>query len=169
MFRLTFHSDAIFYIKMMCDFYCFSFAHLAVNNKFCLRCKNCKTNIHHSCQSYVEFQKCFGKIVSFIHHKKFYILHWYQRICSQIDRQSIKSVQTQIIVFYNSKAINSYEYFIFYFCVSSHLDLEELTAPLCMAVTNPIQVSPEKLAQNRHDYHNHYFEKKKVTCVGKLL
>ncbi|KAI1892425.1 hypothetical protein AGOR_G00133220 [Albula goreensis] len=32
------------------------------NNKFCLRCKNCKTNIHHSCQSYVEFQKCFGKI-----------------------------------------------------------------------------------------------------------
>uniref|UniRef100_A0A8C6SE24 SH3 and cysteine rich domain 3 n=1 Tax=Neogobius melanostomus TaxID=47308 RepID=A0A8C6SE24_9GOBI len=34
----------------------------AVNNKFALRCKNCKTNIHHSCQSYVEFQKCFGKI-----------------------------------------------------------------------------------------------------------
>ncbi|KAG5838976.1 SH3 and cysteine-rich domain-containing protein 3 isoform X1 [Anguilla anguilla] len=32
------------------------------NNKFCLRCKNCKTNIHHKCQSYVEFQKCFGKI-----------------------------------------------------------------------------------------------------------
>ncbi|XP_063063974.1 SH3 and cysteine-rich domain-containing protein 3-like isoform X2 [Engraulis encrasicolus] len=32
------------------------------NNKFCIRCKNCKTCIHHSCQSYVEFQKCFGKI-----------------------------------------------------------------------------------------------------------
>ncbi|KAJ8367717.1 hypothetical protein AAFF_G00311150 [Aldrovandia affinis] len=32
------------------------------NKKFCLRCKNCKTNIHHKCQSYVEFQKCFGKI-----------------------------------------------------------------------------------------------------------
>lgn len=37
---------------------------ILVNNKFCLRCKNCKTNIHHSCQSYVEFQRCFGKIVS---------------------------------------------------------------------------------------------------------
>uniref|UniRef100_A0A3B4VB70 SH3 and cysteine rich domain 3 n=1 Tax=Seriola dumerili TaxID=41447 RepID=A0A3B4VB70_SERDU len=35
---------------------------LALNNKFALRCKNCKTNIHHSCQSYVEFQRCFGKI-----------------------------------------------------------------------------------------------------------
>uniref|UniRef100_A0A8C6MIG2 SH3 and cysteine rich domain 3 n=1 Tax=Nothobranchius furzeri TaxID=105023 RepID=A0A8C6MIG2_NOTFU len=35
---------------------------IVLNNKFCLRCKNCKTNIHHSCQSYVEFQKCFGKI-----------------------------------------------------------------------------------------------------------
>uniref|UniRef100_A0A8C7UAI0 SH3 and cysteine rich domain 3 n=1 Tax=Oncorhynchus mykiss TaxID=8022 RepID=A0A8C7UAI0_ONCMY len=29
---------------------------------FALTCKNCKTNIHHSCQSYVEYQKCFGKI-----------------------------------------------------------------------------------------------------------
>uniref|UniRef100_A0A8C4ZIF1 SH3 and cysteine-rich domain-containing protein 3 n=1 Tax=Gadus morhua TaxID=8049 RepID=A0A8C4ZIF1_GADMO len=35
---------------------------IVLNNKFALRCKNCKTNIHHSCQSYVEFQKCFGKI-----------------------------------------------------------------------------------------------------------
>ncbi|MEQ2300723.1 SH3 and cysteine-rich domain-containing protein 3 [Ameca splendens] len=35
---------------------------IVLNNKFCLRCKNCKTNIHHSCQHYVEFQKCFGKI-----------------------------------------------------------------------------------------------------------
>lgn len=35
-----------------------------VNNKFALRCKNCKTSIHHQCQSYVEFQRCFGKIVS---------------------------------------------------------------------------------------------------------
>ncbi|NXY90133.1 STAC3 protein, partial [Alcedo cyanopectus] len=35
-----------------------------VNNKFGLRCKNCKTNIHHHCQSYVEMQRCFGKIVS---------------------------------------------------------------------------------------------------------
>ncbi|KFQ26420.1 SH3 and cysteine-rich domain-containing protein 3, partial [Merops nubicus] len=34
-----------------------------VNNKFGLRCKNCKTNIHHHCQSYVEMQRCFGKIV----------------------------------------------------------------------------------------------------------
>lgn len=50
-------------------FYWFWFAHLPVNNKFCLRCKNCKTNIHHSCQSYVEFQRCFGKIVSFCHNK----------------------------------------------------------------------------------------------------
>ncbi|NXA56800.1 STAC3 protein, partial [Nothocercus julius] len=33
-----------------------------VNNKFGLRCKNCKTNIHHHCQSYVEMQRCFGKI-----------------------------------------------------------------------------------------------------------
>uniref|UniRef100_A0A8B9RG43 SH3 and cysteine rich domain 3 n=1 Tax=Astyanax mexicanus TaxID=7994 RepID=A0A8B9RG43_ASTMX len=33
------------------------------NNKFALRCKNCKTNIHHQCQTYVEFQRCFGKIV----------------------------------------------------------------------------------------------------------
>ncbi|XP_041744987.1 SH3 and cysteine-rich domain-containing protein 3-like [Coregonus clupeaformis] len=31
-------------------------------DKFALRCKNCKTNIHHQCQSYVEFQKCLGKI-----------------------------------------------------------------------------------------------------------
>ncbi|XP_041946045.1 SH3 and cysteine-rich domain-containing protein 3-like isoform X2 [Alosa alosa] len=35
---------------------------IVLNNKFALRCKNCKTNIHHQCQSYVEFQKCFGKI-----------------------------------------------------------------------------------------------------------
>uniref|UniRef100_A0A3B4YQE0 SH3 and cysteine rich domain 3 n=1 Tax=Seriola lalandi dorsalis TaxID=1841481 RepID=A0A3B4YQE0_SERLL len=35
---------------------------IVLNNKFALRCKNCKTNIHHSCQSYVEFQRCFGKI-----------------------------------------------------------------------------------------------------------
>lgn len=35
-----------------------------VNNKFALRCKNCKTSIHHQCQSYVELQRCFGKIVS---------------------------------------------------------------------------------------------------------
>ncbi|KAM4045993.1 SH3 and cysteine-rich domain-containing protein 3 isoform 1-T1 [Anomaloglossus baeobatrachus] len=35
---------------------------IVLNNKFGLRCKNCKTNIHHHCQSYVEFQKCFGKI-----------------------------------------------------------------------------------------------------------
>uniref|UniRef100_A0A3B5L2Z8 SH3 and cysteine rich domain 3 n=1 Tax=Xiphophorus couchianus TaxID=32473 RepID=A0A3B5L2Z8_9TELE len=35
---------------------------IVLNNKFCLRCKNCKTNIHHSCQHYVDFQKCFGKI-----------------------------------------------------------------------------------------------------------
>ncbi|KFP18456.1 SH3 and cysteine-rich domain-containing protein 3, partial [Egretta garzetta] len=34
------------------------------NNKFGLRCKNCKTNIHHHCQTYVEMQRCFGKIVS---------------------------------------------------------------------------------------------------------
>ncbi|XP_042200230.1 SH3 and cysteine-rich domain-containing protein 3 isoform X2 [Callorhinchus milii] len=35
---------------------------IVLNNKFGLRCKNCKTNIHEHCQSYVEFQKCFGKI-----------------------------------------------------------------------------------------------------------
>ncbi|KAL2103911.1 hypothetical protein ACEWY4_000779 [Coilia grayii] len=35
---------------------------IVLNNKFCIRCKNCKTCIHHSCQSYVEYQKCFGKI-----------------------------------------------------------------------------------------------------------
>ncbi|XP_047669829.1 SH3 and cysteine-rich domain-containing protein 3 isoform X2 [Tachysurus fulvidraco] len=35
---------------------------IVLNNKFALRCKNCKTNIHHQCQSYVEFQECFGKI-----------------------------------------------------------------------------------------------------------
>ncbi|XP_034143395.1 SH3 and cysteine-rich domain-containing protein 3 isoform X2 [Esox lucius] len=35
---------------------------IVLNNKFALRCKNCKTNIHHQCRSYVEFQKCFGKI-----------------------------------------------------------------------------------------------------------
>lgn len=35
----------------------------SVNNKFALRCKNCKTSIHHQCQSYVEYQRCFGKIV----------------------------------------------------------------------------------------------------------
>ncbi|NXA60707.1 STAC3 protein, partial [Mohoua ochrocephala] len=37
---------------------------IVLNNKFGLRCKNCKTNIHHHCQSYVEMQRCFGKIVS---------------------------------------------------------------------------------------------------------
>ncbi|XP_075055504.1 SH3 and cysteine-rich domain-containing protein 3 isoform X1 [Mixophyes fleayi] len=35
---------------------------IVLNNKFGLRCRDCKTNIHHHCQSYVEFQKCFGKI-----------------------------------------------------------------------------------------------------------
>ncbi|XP_043939559.1 SH3 and cysteine-rich domain-containing protein 3 isoform X2 [Protopterus annectens] len=35
---------------------------IVLNNKFGLRCKNCKTNIHHHCQSYVEQQRCFGKI-----------------------------------------------------------------------------------------------------------
>uniref|UniRef100_A0A3B5BMG3 SH3 and cysteine rich domain 3 n=1 Tax=Stegastes partitus TaxID=144197 RepID=A0A3B5BMG3_9TELE len=35
---------------------------IVLNNKFALRCKNCKTSIHHQCQSYVEFQRCFGKI-----------------------------------------------------------------------------------------------------------
>ncbi|KAM3622042.1 uncharacterized protein V6R79_019725 [Siganus canaliculatus] len=35
---------------------------IVLNNKFALRCKNCKTSIHHQCQSYVELQKCFGKI-----------------------------------------------------------------------------------------------------------
>ncbi|XP_031459132.1 SH3 and cysteine-rich domain-containing protein 3-like, partial [Phasianus colchicus] len=36
---------------------------IVLNNKFGLRCKNCKTNIHHHCQSYVQLQRCFGKIV----------------------------------------------------------------------------------------------------------
>ncbi|XP_034648126.1 SH3 and cysteine-rich domain-containing protein 3 [Trachemys scripta elegans] len=35
---------------------------IVLNNKFGLRCKNCKTSIHHHCQSYVEMQRCFGKI-----------------------------------------------------------------------------------------------------------
>ncbi|XP_058413839.1 SH3 and cysteine-rich domain-containing protein 3 isoform X4 [Diceros bicornis minor] len=35
---------------------------IVLNNKFGLRCKNCKTNIHEHCQSYVEMQRCFGKI-----------------------------------------------------------------------------------------------------------
>ncbi|XP_073708554.1 SH3 and cysteine-rich domain-containing protein 3-like [Garra rufa] len=35
---------------------------IVLNNKFALRCKNCKTNIHHQCQGYAEFQRCFGKI-----------------------------------------------------------------------------------------------------------
>ncbi|XP_059925497.1 SH3 and cysteine-rich domain-containing protein 3-like isoform X3 [Gadus macrocephalus] len=35
---------------------------IVLNNKFALRCKDCKTNIHHQCQSYVEFQRCYGKI-----------------------------------------------------------------------------------------------------------
>ena len=53
------------FIKGKCLFYCVYLFHFSVNNKFCIRCKDCKTNIHHQCQSYVEFQKCFGKIVSF--------------------------------------------------------------------------------------------------------
>lgn len=48
-----------------CAFILFFLSLSSVNNKFALRCKNCKTSIHHQCQSYVEFQKCFGKIVSF--------------------------------------------------------------------------------------------------------
>uniref|UniRef100_A0A3Q3WLA1 Uncharacterized protein n=1 Tax=Mola mola TaxID=94237 RepID=A0A3Q3WLA1_MOLML len=40
---------------------------IVLNNKFALRCKNCKTSIHHQCQSYVEFQRCFGKIVSILY------------------------------------------------------------------------------------------------------
>ncbi|XP_015283564.1 PREDICTED: SH3 and cysteine-rich domain-containing protein 3 isoform X2 [Gekko japonicus] len=35
---------------------------IVLNNKYGLRCKNCKTHIHHLCQGYVEFQRCFGKI-----------------------------------------------------------------------------------------------------------
>ncbi|XP_028654545.1 SH3 and cysteine-rich domain-containing protein 3 isoform X1 [Erpetoichthys calabaricus] len=35
---------------------------IVLNKKFGLQCKNCKTNIHHHCQSYVEMQRCFGKI-----------------------------------------------------------------------------------------------------------
>ncbi|XP_077185326.1 SH3 and cysteine-rich domain-containing protein 3 isoform X1 [Paroedura picta] len=35
---------------------------IVLNNKYGLRCKNCKTHIHHHCQGYVEFQRCFGKI-----------------------------------------------------------------------------------------------------------
>uniref|UniRef100_A0A8C3HJQ1 SH3 and cysteine rich domain 3 n=1 Tax=Chrysemys picta bellii TaxID=8478 RepID=A0A8C3HJQ1_CHRPI len=35
---------------------------IVLNNKFGLRCKNCKTSIHQHCQSYVEMQRCFGKI-----------------------------------------------------------------------------------------------------------
>uniref|UniRef100_A0A8C6YAI5 SH3 and cysteine rich domain 3 n=1 Tax=Naja naja TaxID=35670 RepID=A0A8C6YAI5_NAJNA len=35
---------------------------IVLNNKYGLKCKNCKTHIHHHCQSYVEFQRCFGKI-----------------------------------------------------------------------------------------------------------
>ncbi|XP_074835513.1 SH3 and cysteine-rich domain-containing protein 3 isoform X3 [Carettochelys insculpta] len=35
---------------------------IVLNNKFGLRCKNCKTNIHEHCQAYVEMQRCFGKI-----------------------------------------------------------------------------------------------------------
>ncbi|XP_058677966.1 SH3 and cysteine-rich domain-containing protein 3 [Ammospiza caudacuta] len=35
---------------------------IVLNNKFGLRCKNCKTNIHQHCRGYVEMQRCFGKI-----------------------------------------------------------------------------------------------------------
>ncbi|XP_034725734.1 SH3 and cysteine-rich domain-containing protein 3-like isoform X1 [Etheostoma cragini] len=35
---------------------------IVLNNKLALQCKNCKTSIHHQCLSYVEFQRCFGKI-----------------------------------------------------------------------------------------------------------
>ncbi|XP_038609127.1 SH3 and cysteine-rich domain-containing protein 3 [Tachyglossus aculeatus] len=35
---------------------------IVLNNKFGLRCKNCKTNIHEHCQPHVEMQRCFGKI-----------------------------------------------------------------------------------------------------------
>uniref|UniRef100_A0A8C5F1L3 SH3 and cysteine rich domain 3 n=1 Tax=Gopherus evgoodei TaxID=1825980 RepID=A0A8C5F1L3_9SAUR len=31
---------------------------IVLNNKFGLRCKNCKTSIHQHCQSYVEMQRC---------------------------------------------------------------------------------------------------------------
>ncbi|RXM31522.1 SH3 and cysteine-rich domain-containing protein 3 [Acipenser ruthenus] len=34
---------------------------IVLNNKFGLRCKNCKTNIHHHCQSFVEMQECFAQ------------------------------------------------------------------------------------------------------------
>ncbi|XP_059575283.1 SH3 and cysteine-rich domain-containing protein 3 isoform X2 [Alligator mississippiensis] len=35
---------------------------IVLNNKFGLRCKNCKTSIHQHCQSYTKMQRCFGKI-----------------------------------------------------------------------------------------------------------
>ncbi|XP_055069693.2 SH3 and cysteine-rich domain-containing protein 3-like [Misgurnus anguillicaudatus] len=35
---------------------------IVLNNKFALRCKNCKSSIHHQCVTYVQFQRCFGKI-----------------------------------------------------------------------------------------------------------
>lgn len=52
-----------FLIYFVYWFFNSSVSRFSVNNKFALRCKNCKTNIHHACQSYVEFQRCFGKIV----------------------------------------------------------------------------------------------------------
>ncbi|MGH0178771.1 UNVERIFIED_CONTAM: hypothetical protein FKN15_000362 [Acipenser sinensis] len=39
---------------------------IVLNNKFGLRCKNCKTNIHHHCQSFVEMQECFGDRITVI-------------------------------------------------------------------------------------------------------
>ena len=85
------------HIKKRCDLYkmcflnvcsCVAFPLSSVNNKFALRCKNCKTSIHHQCQSYVEFQKCFGKIVSF-HVAECYWL-WLQMHCGDFFHSDIQ-------------------------------------------------------------------------------
>ena len=94
-----------------------------VNNKFALRCKNCKTNIHHSCQSYVEFQKCFGKIVS----KASFSLTspWYSWL------EGLDSVKW---------------WCVFVFC--SLLASGGPTAPRCTPVTSQIQVSALTICLN---------------------
>lgn len=99
---------------------CSSNVYFSVNNKFALRCKNCKTNIHHSCQSYVEFQKCFGKIVSPVPS-----LWRTVKSCVQIP--------TSLTAPSPPPAVSC-----------SHLASGGPTAPRCTPVTYQIQVSPLK-------------------------
>lgn len=122
--------------------HCFSFAYLSVNNKFALRCKNCKTNIHHSCQSYVEFQKCFGKIVSVLFVRESSVSKWipfrdYSTVVPWMHILVLLACVIQIVM----------THMMLFIVSCSRLASEGPTAPPCTAATSQIQVSHSQEAR----------------------